>query len=77
LRKAGIEVPIPQRDLYLKSVSADILRQPGQETERSSMENSSQKPSAHDLLTLPSSGTRETETDPTHSTLRKSKDSRW
>jgi len=33
LRKEGIEVPIPQRDLYLKSATTDIATQPAQEIE--------------------------------------------
>jgi small-conductance mechanosensitive channel len=73
LRKAGIEVPIPQRDLYLKSVSADIWRQPAQETKHSSAENSGQKPSALDLLPQ-ASPRRAPEADPLHSPLRKRKE---
>ena len=54
LRKAGIEVPIPQRDLYLKSVTTDIPPQPAPESEHSNMEDARQKPPAAGLLTLPS-----------------------
>ena len=74
LRKAGIEVPIPQRDLYLKSVTTDIPPQPAPESEHSNMEDARQKPPAAGLLTLPSPR-RTPENDPTHLTLRKSKDS--
>jgi hypothetical protein len=53
----------------LKSVSADIWRQPAQETKHSSAENSGQKPSALDLLPQASAA------DKIHSTLLKTKDS--
>jgi len=66
-RKAGIEVPFPQRDLYLKSVTTDIALQPASESKHSGLENA-------DLLPLPPPK-RIPATDPISSTLRKSKDS--
>ena len=49
LRKAGIEVPIPQRDLYLKSITTDIPLQPASGTDHSGQGSSSQQRSLFDL----------------------------
>ena len=71
LRKADIEVPVPQRDLYLRSVSTDFSSQTPQESGDPKIEDPGQKPSALDRLTVPSPS-RTLETDPSLSTLRKS-----
>jgi small-conductance mechanosensitive channel len=44
LRKASIEIPIPQRDLYLKAFAADTTRQPAEASPRLQTEEASEKP---------------------------------
>ncbi len=43
LHRAGIEVPVPQRDLHLKSAATSMLRQPGEENDRSRMEQAQEE----------------------------------